>query len=227
MGAERSEAPGRPRQRAKYLSWRATPCPLGRGTQTGYKSANGINKPASSMRHLPAPLGLPLILGLTLAACTAPAGPPAPGHETILITTPGEGPPDARPGACYGKDVTPAVVEVVTEQVLVEPAQFSDDGTIIKPATYQTSTHQAIVEPRKEFFFEVPCPDQFTPEFITSLQRALKARGLYRGRLSGVMDERTRRAIRKFQIPRGLNSDILTTTSALELGLLAYGRDAL
>lgn len=182
---------------------------------------------ASSMKHPLGPVGLSFILGAVLAACANPAGPPAPGHETILITTPGEGPPDARPGACYGKDVTPAVVEEVTEQTLVEPAQFADDGAIIKPATYRTTTKQAITEPRKEFFFEVPCADTFTVEFITSLQRALKARGIYRGRLTGVMDERTRRAIRKFQIPNGLNSDILTTTTALELGLLAYGRDGL
>ncbi len=179
------------------------------------------------MKHLPGRLGPPLILGLTLAACSSPAGPPAPGHETILITTPGEGPPDARPGACYGKDVTPAVVEVVTEQELVEPARIAEDGAIIKPATYRTTTRQDIVEPRKEFFFEVPCAEVFTTEFITSLQRALKARGFYRGRVSGVMDERTRRAIRRFQIPKGLNSDILTTTTALELGLLEYGRDGL
>ena len=179
------------------------------------------------MKHLLRPFGLSLIVGATLAACTSPVGPPAPGHETILITTPGEGPPDARPGACYGKDVTPAVVEVITEQELVEPAQFAEDGGIIKPAIYRTTTKQAIIDPRKEFFFEVPCADKFTTEFVTSLQRALKARGFYRGRLTGIMDDRTRRAIRKFQIPNGLNSDILTSTTALDLGLLAYGRDGL
>ncbi len=179
------------------------------------------------MKHFLGPVGLPLFLGASLAACTGPAGPPAPGHETILITTPGEGPPDARPGACYGKDVTQAVVEVVTEQELVEPARFAEDGAIIQPARYRTTTHQKIVEPRKEFFFEVPCPETFTPEFITSLQRALKVRGLYRGRLTGAMDERTRRAIRRFQLSRGLNSDILTTSTARELGLLAYGREGI
>lgn len=167
------------------------------------------------------------ILGVILAACSTAYGPPAPNHETILITKPGEGPPDARPGACYGKDVTQARVEVVTEQQMVEPAQFGENGTIIKPATYRSTTHQTIVEPRKEFFFEVPCADRFDVEFVTSLQRALKARGFYRGRLSGVMDERTRRAIRKFQIPNGLNSDILTMDTARQLGLVEYGRDGI
>ncbi len=171
------------------------------------------------------PAGLLTAAALFLAACTSGLDP-TPGHETILITTPGEGPPDAREGACYGKDVTPAVVEVVTEQVLVQEAKFAEDGGVIQPAVYTTTTRQTIVEERKEFFFEVPCPDVLTPDFIASLQRALKARRLYRGPLSGVMDERTRRAIRKFQKPSGLNSDILTMDTALKLGLIAYGRDS-
>lgn len=167
------------------------------------------------------PLGLVAVACVVLIACA-----PAPRNETTLITTPGEGPPDAREGACYGKDVTPAVVEVVTEQVLVQPAQITSDGAIAHPAIFRTSTHQAIIEARREFFFEVPCPDVLTPDFIASLQRALKARHLYRGYLTGVMDERTRRAIRKFQLPNGLNSDILTLETARRLGLVAYGREA-
>jgi len=145
-------------------------------------------------------------------------------NETTLITVPGEGPPDAIEGACYGKDVTPAVIEVVTEQKLVEPAKIASDGAIIKPPVYETSTRQEIVDPRKEFFFEVPCAEQFTPAFITSLQRALKARRLYKGRLSGKLDRKTLHAIRTFQMPNGLNSDILTMDSARQLGLVAYGR---
>lgn len=178
------------------------------------------------MNNILVPVGFLVASFVLLAGCnTAPA--PISRNETTLITTPGEGPPDARPGACYGKDVTPAKIEVVTEQVLVSPAQFASDGAIIKPAIYDSSTRQAITEPRKEFFFEVPCPAVLTQEFITSLQRALKARRLYRGALTGIMDERTRRAIRKFQIPGGLNSNILTMDTARQLGLVAYGRDGL
>ncbi len=178
------------------------------------------------MKFIPSPLGLLLAASLGLAACSA-VDSPVSRNETTLITEPGAGPPDALPGACYGKDVTPAVVEVVTEQVLVQPAQIASDGAIIHPAVYKSSTHQAIVQPREEFFFEVPCPDVLTAEFIASLQRALKARGLYRGSLSGEMDARTRQAIRKFQLPSGLNSDILTMDTARKLGLIAYGRDTL
>ena len=61
-----------------------------------------------------------LVLAGALAACTS-----APETETtrldlgdeVIITDFTLGPPDARPGACYGKDVTPAVIEQVTERV--------------------------------------------------------------------------------------------------------------
>ncbi len=183
-----------------------------------------MKEPTRSMKSIYLPLGFAVISSLLLAACET-ATMPQSQSETTLISTPGEGPPDARPGACYGKDVTPATIEVVTEQTLITPARIAPDGAIISPAVYDTLTHQAIIESRKEFFFEVPCPEMMTTDFITSLQRALKARGLYRGRLSGVMDERTKRAIRKFQIPAGLNSSILTMDTARQLGLAAYGRD--
>lgn len=158
---------------------------------------------------------------LALAACVAPLGPSAPEGATLLA--PGEGPPDAVDGACYGKDVTPAVIETVTEQVLVQPAQIASDGAVIAPAAYKTDTRQRIVQERQEFFFEVPCAAQLTPEFMSSVQRALAARGLYRGDITGALDERTRRAIRAFQLP-GFNSDILTMDSARRLGLIAYER---
>lgn len=151
----------------------------------------------------------------------------APGGEAdhaTLITDPADGPPDAKPGSCYGKDVTAATIEVVTEDVLVEPAKLAVDGAVIKPAVYETTQVQKVITPREEFFFEVPCPEAMTGEFIASLQRALKARGLYAGPISGRMNDRTRAAIRAFQKPLGLNTGILSLDSALKLGLVAYGR---
>ncbi|WP_300519735.1 peptidoglycan-binding domain-containing protein [Aliiroseovarius sp.] len=162
---------------------------------------------------------IPLVAIAALSACAAPGLPTAPEGATLLA--PGEGPPDAADGACYGKDVTPAVIETVTEQVLVQPPQIAADGAIITPAVYQTDTRQRIVQARREFFFEVPCPTRMTPEFIASVQRALEVRGVYRGAITGEMDARTRRAIRQFQLP-GFNSDILTMDSARRLGLVAY-----
>lgn len=178
------------------------------------------------MKNIRLSLGLAVVSSLLLTACETSIMPQS-QSQTTLISTPGEGPSNAQPGACYGKDVTPATIQVITEQALITPARIAPDGAIISPAAYSTSTHQTIIEPRKEFFFEVPCAEMLTIDFITSLQRALKVRGLYRGRLTGIIDERTKRAIRKFQIPAGLNSSILTMDTARQLGLIAYGRGGL
>ncbi len=163
-----------------------------------------------------------LVLAGGLAACA-----PAPDTATrldlgdeVIITDFTLGPPDARPGACYGKDVTPAVIEQVTDRVLVAEPEIGPDGNILKPAQYEERTTQAVVTGREPIFFETPCPPRWTPEFIASIQRALKTRGIYAGPVSGALDPATRAAIRKFQITRGLNSAILSTESARALGLV-------
>ncbi|WP_330696677.1 peptidoglycan-binding domain-containing protein [Fontisubflavum oceani] len=76
---------------------------------------------------------------------------------------------------------------------------------------------------RRELWFETPCQAEIRdPDFIASLQRALAARDLYRGPANGVMDARTRRAIRAFQEPQGLNSPILSMAAARQLGLVVW-----
>jgi len=162
-----------------------------------------------------------LVATLAMTGCVTPLGPTAPEGATLLAA--GEGPPDAVDGACYGKDVTPAVVESVTEQVLIQPAQIASDGAVIAPAIYKTDTRQRIVQERQEYYFEVPCTAIMTPGFIASVQRALKVRGAYHGPITGEMDARTLKAIRAFQLP-GFNSTILTMDSARRLGLIAYER---
>lgn len=141
------------------------------------------------------------------------------GDEAI-ITDFTLGPPGAKPGVCYGKDVTPATIEQVITHKMVEPAKFGPEGNIIKPAKYETETEARIVEDRTPIYFETPCPPRWTPEFIASIQRALTARGLYAGTAHGTLDEETRKAIRTFQMEMGLNSTILSTESARELGLV-------
>lgn len=130
-------------------------------------------------------------------------------------------PPGAAPGSCWGKDVTPAVVETVTEQVLMQPAEIRADGTVAAPAIYKTETRQAILRERQVTWFETPCATRLTPEFIASLQRALRARDLYRGPTSGEMSARTRAAVRAYQAPRGLDSGILSLAAARKLGLIS------
>lgn len=134
-------------------------------------------------------------------------------------------PPGAAPGSCWGKHATPAVVETVTEHILLQPAQITSDGSVLSPAIYKTETRQMIVQERRETWFETPCADVQTPEFVASLQRSLQARGLYRGTVTGQMDIRTRAAVRRYQKPQGLDSGILSLAAARKLGLVALERD--
>ncbi len=134
-------------------------------------------------------------------------------------------PPGSDPNSCWGKDVSPAVIETVTERVLVQPAEVLEDGTVVSEPIYREITKRAIVKERRELWFETPCQEQLTPDIIATLQRALKARGLYAGALTGDMDARTRHAIRRFQAPEGLDSSILSLWAARKLGLVAIARD--
>ncbi|WP_226779181.1 peptidoglycan-binding domain-containing protein [Oceaniglobus trochenteri] len=129
------------------------------------------------------------------------------------------------PNACYSQDVTPALIETVTEQVVEQPPELSKDGTLRRPATYRTVTEARIVKDRSDIWFQTPCPDELTPQFIASLQRALAARGLFAGRVSGVMDAETRQAVRRYQKAEGLHSGVISTAAAKRLGLAVYERD--
>ncbi|MFU1478460.1 peptidoglycan-binding domain-containing protein [Roseovarius sp. C7] len=168
------------------------------------------------IRHL----ALTLCLALPLAGCQMPQPPTTPG----IVETLAEAPPGAPPGSCWGKLETPAVIETVTDQVLVQPAVLAEDGSVRQPASYRTDTRQEIVKEREVTWFETPCAADMTPEFVSSVQRALKVRALYRGTISGQMDARTRAAVRAYQTPHGLNSGILSLESARRLGLVAIER---
>lgn len=166
--------------------------------------------------------------GLVLAGCLNRELPTmSQFSEPELTVTQAPAPPGATPGSCWGQDATPATIETVTEQILIQPAQINSDGTVVSPAVYKTETHQKIVTEREEIWFETPCRPEWTPEFIASLQRALKARGVYRGPITGHMDSRTRKAIRKFQKPQGLDSQILSVAAARKLGLIAIDQPML
>lgn len=134
----------------------------------------------------------------------------------------GQGPDGAVSGSCWEKDVTPAVVETTTEQIIVEPARYTDDGTLLSPTVYSTVTRPRIVQERREIWFETPCPFQLTPTFVASLQRALTVRGHYRGPINGMITPRTMTAIRAFQKPQGLDSSILSRDAAQKLGLISH-----
>lgn len=172
------------------------------------------------MRHLFLLPGL-----LALIACV-PAGERnafsdamTAGDSTIEVMR-GAGPPDADPTACYGHRSTPAVIETVTEQVMIQPPQLSSDGRLLEPAVFVSDSQQRIVQERRELWFQIPCEIQVRdPDFVASLQRALAVRGLYAGPINGEMTRRTERAVRDFQAPQGLDSPILSLAAARQLGL--------
>ncbi len=162
---------------------------------------------------------------VALTACNNTLSPASLSEPDIMRSVE-QAPPGAEPGSCWGKDVTPAIIETVTEQIMLQPAEVHSDGSIKQPALYKSETRQMIVRERKEIWFETPCDAELTPEFIASVQRALAARGLYRGAINGEMDARTRRAVRAFQAPQGLDSGILSLAAARKLGLVAIKRPA-
>jgi hypothetical protein len=167
-----------------------------------------------------------LILGcaLALAACDQPrvAAPVTTGQTIAQITLkPGQEPPVDAGSTCWGKDITPAVIETVTEQVVVTDEVRDEAGNILTPASYKTNTHQRMVQDTREVWFRAPCPDSQSVAFIASLQRALKARALYLAPVTGEMNAETAEAIRRFQADRGLDSPVLSLVAAQELGLLA------
>jgi len=161
---------------------------------------------------------------LALAACQGAYAPAAPGHADLaaeLVPRTSGVPPSGPDGTCWVSDMTPAVIETVTDQELVAPATFAEGGTMLTPASYRSVTHQKIVQDRAEVWFRAPCPALMTTDFIATLQRALKARGLYRLALTGVLDGPTRDAIRRFQAPLGFDSPMLTLAAARDLGLVS------
>ena len=168
-----------------------------------------------------------MALMAALAACDTSLSPddeaPEPGVQSVTRN----GPEGAPPGSCWGRTVSPAVVERVSEQVQVSPAEVSANGTITKLPVFRNEVREKIVTPRRDNWFETPCPEVFTPTFIESLQRALTARGYYAGQINGMMDRPTRAAIQLLQASQGRDSSVLSLETARQLGLIAVDLSAL
>lgn len=165
---------------------------------------------------------LVLMLGLTACQQGIPAAPALPDTlRSELVTKRGTTPPTKGAGVCWADDVTPAVIETVTKQVLVRPEKRGPDGALLSAAVFQSEAAQRIVQDRRAVWFRAPCDQDLTLEYVASLQRALKARGIYRGDLTGQLDAPTRLAIRQFQAPLGLDSERLSLAAAQRLGISA------
>lgn len=69
-------------------------------------------------------------------------------------------------------------------------------------------------------WIETPCARDLPPDFVATLQRALAARGLFEGPVTGTVDAATRDGVRRYQTPRGLNSAVLSLGAAEQMGLV-------
>jgi hypothetical protein len=170
-----------------------------------------------------------LALFCALAACAGPAvEPPARANfseDLIRLDIPG--PPAPVAGICWASDVTPAVIQTVTEQVQVSPEIRDTAGNVTTAASFRIETRQKMVQDREEVWFKSPCAEDLTPEFVATLQRALKARGYYLLPLTGAMDAATGAAVRRFQAERGLDSPVLSLAATRELGITPTALDDL
>ena len=159
-----------------------------------------------------------LVMAVSLTACAPGAEGPEvrrtdPGIAIVAPSSPapialheGLAPPGADPSLCWARDRGPT--RVVTETV-----REREGGVLV------SRTRQRIEADRDEFWFESPCPPALTQDFVASLQRALKARGLYRGPIDGTMSPSTQQAVRAYQVPLGLASGTLSMAAARALGL--------
>jgi Putative peptidoglycan binding domain len=168
------------------------------------------------MRRYSKALKRVVMLGV-LAGCTAP------GLTGRLDPMPTPGAAGAE-NLCVARDLTPALIQTVTENVLVSPAKIAPDGSTSREAVFEKRTRQKIVQERRMAEFAALCPTELTPEFVASLQRALKARGYYTGPVTGNLDDTTAKAVRRYQAQSGLNSTILSAAAARRLGLLVAPR---
>jgi hypothetical protein len=165
-----------------------------------------------------------ILAAVMVAAACQPAQIDAPTNADLsdaLIRLEGTRPPDGPPGSCWDRDILPTIIETVTEQVLVEPETRAPDGSVLTAAVYRTESSQKIIQDRGQVWFRAPCAAALDVDFVATLQRALKARGLYLLPLTGVYDAPTAEAVRRYQAMRGFDSPRLTLMAARELGIVA------
>lgn len=162
------------------------------------------------------------LLALAMAGCVLPAPP-----EAARLAGPDAPLPrfDARPAeagaeTCWAEEDRPARVERVPVEVVVEPAGLAPDGTLRAEPLTRTETRERVIAPGETFWFETPCPGAMDAARISSLQRALAARDLHDGAVTGVIDPATEEAIRAYQAARGLDSATLSLAATRRLGIL-------
>ena len=166
-----------------------------------------------------------------LSACTpaddvqgdgprAGARPPAQGDTQVLQSE--NGIETLATGACVARTAPRETTTVISETVEVAPAVVAPDGQVISEAVFRNQTRPVVEVLDAGTRFETLCPFEITPERVMTLQRALQARLVYQGPVTGVLDEATGRAIQAFQAPLGFDSPILERGTAQVLGIIPF-----
>lgn len=122
---------------------------------------------------------------------------------------------------CAGPRVQRAETTPDLRADLLAPGQAAPKGACLTtPGDLGKGAKDEGAEKAGETRLRIPCPAELLPGHGAALQRALAARGLYRGPITGQDNPATAAAIRAFQAPLGLDSAILSQRAAQALGLV-------
>lgn len=123
-------------------------------------------------------------------------------------------------------DISPAddvaVQPVVAEEepVILTPAHAEEEPVILSPDAPVLYFSDEASE------FEAVCPAELTPDFVSSLQRAMAARDGYSGQITGEYDATTAASVLLMQRETlDLNSEVLAMETAQTLGLIVLSSD--
>ncbi len=99
---------------------------------------------------------------------------------------------------------------------VVKPAEVK---RIEIPAVYRDVTKREMVSPSQVVWKRVVCKSSITSNTIIELQKALKAEGLYKGPIDGIVGSQTRNAVKAYQRKNNLPVGGITYQTLKALGL--------
>jgi peptidoglycan hydrolase-like protein with peptidoglycan-binding domain len=159
---------------------------------------------------------------LLLSACTAPQPQSGTAPAPIIVSL-WDIETDAT-GSCFARTDGPTQTKIIEELIEVAPETRDAAGTVVNPAVFRTITRPQTVKVGEGTRFETVCPPVYTAAFVSTLQRALLIRRVYDGPITGQYDAATSLAVQSYQRGTGIDSPLLGTTTARELGILAVPR---
>lgn len=127
------------------------------------------------------------------------------------------------------REVTKLVKPATTATKVVPVDYWREVMTMVTPATekrvpvpaqYEMVDQQVVVSPAQEYWEQIVCEVNATPEKIAEIQNALRAAGYNPGFSTGRLDAQTMNAVTEFQRAKGLRSDGYVTVETVKaLGL--------